>query len=155
MKAWLCLGSNQEKPFLQLEKAVSYLKEKCYITVLKEGRALQTKPFGYTDQPDFVNQLLQIETPLSADELLVFLKQAELELGRFPTFKWGPRTIDLDILLYENEVINKDDLIIPHPGIAEREYLLQLLMDEIPDYVHPVLQKTIRELHVNLNKEKA
>ncbi|MFO7660028.1 MAG: 2-amino-4-hydroxy-6-hydroxymethyldihydropteridine diphosphokinase [Candidatus Cloacimonadaceae bacterium] len=155
MKAWLCLGSNQEKPFRQLEKAIRYLKEKCYITILKEGKAIKTKPFGYTDQPDFVNQLLHIETPLSAEELLIFLKKAELELGRFPTFKWGPRTIDLDILFYENEVINRENLVIPHPGIAEREYLLQLLWEEIPDYVHPVLQKTIRELNEKLTKEKS
>lgn len=155
MKAWLCLGSNQDKPFQQLEKAVRYLNEKCYVTILKEGRAVQTKPFGYINQPDFVNQLIYIETPLSAEELLIFLKKAELELGRFPTFKWGPRTIDLDILFYENEVINKENLVIPHPGIAEREYLLQLLMDELPDYVHPLLQKSIRELHENLIKEKS
>lgn len=154
MKAWLCLGSNQEKPFQQLQKAVSYLKEKCYITILKEGKALKTKPFGYTDQPDFSNQLLQIETPLSAEELLIFLKKAELELGRFPTFKWGPRTIDIDILFYEDEIIDKEELVIPHPGIAAREYLLQLLCEEIPDYVHPRLKKSIRELNDIFLKER-
>jgi len=153
MKAWLCLGSNKNNPFEQLERAVNYLSKKCYIAILKEGKPINTKPFGYTEQPDFANQLIQIETPLNAEELLIFLKKTEIELGREKTFKWGPRSIDIDILFYENEVINKSGLIIPHPGIAEREYLLNLLNEEIPDYIHPLLKKSILEIYNNYQKE--
>lgn len=153
MKVWLCLGSNQNNPFEQLDRAVRLLNGKCYITIIKEGQPVSTKPFGYTDQPDFANQLIQIETPLNAEELLIFLKKTEIELGREKSFKWGPRLIDIDILFYENEVINKSELIVPHPGIAEREYLLNLLCEEIPDYIHPLLKKSIREIYNNYQKE--
>lgn len=147
MTAWICLGSNLEEPFKQLEKAVMYLSEKCYITILRQGKAMATKPFGFTDQPDFANQLIQIETPLSAMELLIFLKKVEEELGRKPTHKWGPRIIDMDILFYGDEVIKTDELTIPHPGIPEREYLLKLLNDIAPDYVHPEINARISNIY--------
>jgi 2-amino-4-hydroxy-6-hydroxymethyldihydropteridine diphosphokinase len=153
MKAWLCLGSNQERPFEQLEKAVKYLDEKCYITILSRGKATQTKPYGYKDQPDFANQLLEIETRLTAIELLLFLKNAERELGRMPTFKWGPRTIDIDIIFYGDEAINNEQITIPHPGIGDREYLLCLLNEMIPEYTHPQLKRPINQLYKNLKKE--
>lgn len=153
MKAWLCLGSNLNEPERQLQKAVQYLREKCYINVLKEGKSILTKPFGYTDQPDFANQLLEIETRLSPRELLIFLKSSEVELGRKPTFKWGPRSIDLDILFYEDRVINTDELVIPHPGIRQREYLLSLLNDMIPDFKHPELNKTMQELYIEFMQQ--
>jgi 2-amino-4-hydroxy-6-hydroxymethyldihydropteridine diphosphokinase len=154
MKAWICLGSNLNKPEEQLQKALKYLREKCYFKVLQAGTPIVSKPYGYTDQPDFVNQLLQVETLLTAQELLCFVKSAEKELGRVDTFKWGPRTIDIDIILYENEIIKTDDLQIPHPGIVDREYLLKLLSELIPDYIHPELNKTIKELYSNFHKEE-
>ena len=147
MIAWLCLGSNQDDPEKHLKQAVSYLQEKCYIKILQTGKIHQTKPYGYIDQPDFTNQLLQVETPLNPHELLTFLKKAETELGRKPTFKWGPRVIDLDIVFYENKVINSDELILPHPGIMDRTYLLQLLNEVIPDYIHPVNGQSIRTIY--------
>jgi dihydroneopterin aldolase / 2-amino-4-hydroxy-6-hydroxymethyldihydropteridine diphosphokinase len=150
MKAWICLGSNLDKPMQQLEKAVNYLQEKCYVTILRQGKAFMTKPFGYKNQPDFANQLLEIETLLTPSELLIFLKNAELELGRKPTFKWGPRTIDMDIVFYGDEIINSEDLTIPHSGAADREYLLLLLNEVIPDYVHPVLKQSISSIYKNL-----
>lgn len=149
MKAVLCLGSNLEEPFLQLEKTVSFLEEKCYITILKKGRAINTKPFGYEEQPDFANQLLKIDTPLSAFELLFFLKKAETELGRTPTFKWGPRLIDIDIVFYEDEIINDTNLQIPHPGIMDREYLLLMLNEMMPDYIHPEHRLSINTIYNN------
>jgi 2-amino-4-hydroxy-6-hydroxymethyldihydropteridine diphosphokinase len=152
MKAWLCLGSNQDNPFQQLEKAMKYLEEKCYIKILQKGRVTTTKAWGYEDQPDFANQIIEIETPLSAQELLIFLKSTEADLGRQPTFKWGPRTIDLDILFYENQVIREGELRIPHAGITEREYLINLLNEMIPDYVHPGLNQTIKTIYANFQK---
>jgi 2-amino-4-hydroxy-6-hydroxymethyldihydropteridine diphosphokinase len=153
VKAWICLGSNLNEPKAQLTKAVHYLREKCFITVLREGAVVMAKPFGYANQPDFANQLLEIETRLSPHELLLFLKRSETELGRQPTFKWGPRNIDLDILFYEDRVIKSDELVIPHSGITEREYLLRMLNDIIPDYRHPELKKTISEIYDNFLKQ--
>jgi len=146
MKACLCLGSNLNNPIKQLEKAVKYLGEKCYINIIKAGDLISTKPFGYKEQPDFANQLLLIDTPLSARELLIFIKKTEKELGRIETFKWGPRSIDIDIILYEDEIINEEHLKLPHPGIMEREFLLKMLAEMMPDYIHPVEKKTISTL---------
>jgi dihydroneopterin aldolase/2-amino-4-hydroxy-6-hydroxymethyldihydropteridine diphosphokinase len=153
MKAWLCLGSNQEQPFIQLEKAVKFLDEKCYITILRKSEAITTKPYGFKEQPDFANQLLEVETKLSAIELLLFLKNAEQELGRAKTFKWGPRVIDIDIIFYGDETIRSEQVTIPHPGITDRKYLLTMLNELIPDYVHPELKISISKLYQNLQKE--
>jgi dihydroneopterin aldolase/2-amino-4-hydroxy-6-hydroxymethyldihydropteridine diphosphokinase len=153
MKAWLCLGSNQDKPKEQLERAVEFLNNKCYVKIVRKGNVHITKPFGHTDQPDFANQLLEINTVLSAEELLAFIKTTEVELGRKPTFRWGPRLIDIDIVFYGDETINREDLTIPHPGVKDRHYLLQLLNEAIPDYVHPELKHSISHLYKNLSKE--
>jgi dihydroneopterin aldolase / 2-amino-4-hydroxy-6-hydroxymethyldihydropteridine diphosphokinase len=153
MKAWLCLGSNQDNPFHQLERTLKYLAEKCYIKILQQGKPISSKPYGYADQPDFANQLIQIETPLKAKELLAFLKNAEIELGRKPTFKYGPRLIDLDIIFFEDEVIKDTRLTVPHPGITKREYLLNMLNEMIPDYIHPELKLSIKHLYDNFPKD--
>jgi 2-amino-4-hydroxy-6-hydroxymethyldihydropteridine diphosphokinase len=147
MKAWLSLGSNLDNPFMHLERALAYMQDKCYIKILRCSEAVLSKPFGFTDQPDFANQVVEVETILKLDELFAFVKCAELDLGRKPTFKWGPRIIDLDILFYENVVIATPDLIVPHPGIPYRGYLLSLLNSMIPDYMHPELKVNIAELH--------
>lgn len=146
MIAWLSLGSNLDDPFVHLEKALAYLNDKCYIKILRCSEAVLTKPFGFTDQPDFANQVVEVETILKLDELFAFVKSAELDLGRKPTFKWGPRIIDLDILFYENVVLDTPELIIPHPGIPYRGYLLNLLNTMIPDYIHPELKVSIADL---------
>ena len=147
MQAWLCLGSNLDAPALQLKRAVEYLRGKCFIKILSQSEVLFSKPFGYTEQPDFANQLLEIETPLDPQELLSFLKKAELNLGRKPSFRWGPRLIDLDIILIEDRVIKTDNLIVPHPGIAEREYLLKLLAEILPDEKHPETGQTFQIMY--------
>jgi len=147
MKVWLSLGSNLEQPFQQLERALKYLNEKCYISVLQKSEAIATKPYGVTDQPDFANQIIQIETPLSASELMIFLKEAETFLGRVPGQLLGPRLIDLDILFYGDEVIKTRGLTVPHHAILQREYLLRLLNSLIPDYVHPETKETISVIY--------
>jgi len=152
MRVWLSLGSNLEQPFLQLERAVGYLKEKCYIQILRMSEAIETKPFGIVDQPDYANQIIEIETPLTAHELLIFLKNTERHLGRLPGLKWGPRIIDMDILFYGNEIIKTEELSVPHPAIAERAYLLKLLNSMIPDYVHPEIKKTISSINDKFQK---
>jgi 2-amino-4-hydroxy-6-hydroxymethyldihydropteridine diphosphokinase len=147
MTAWVCLGSNLDNPVQQLQCALKYLQEKCYVKILRQSNVMISKPYGYPDQPDFANQLIEIETPLSAEELLIFLQNTEQYLGRKPTFRWGPRVIDLDIIFYGDAVIKTKDLSIPHPGIANREYLLQLLYEVIPDYQHPETKQTIRTIY--------
>jgi 2-amino-4-hydroxy-6-hydroxymethyldihydropteridine diphosphokinase len=152
LKTWLSLGSNLEDPFKQLERALNYLMEKCYIKVLSVSEAIATKPFGNINQPDFANQVVLIDTPLSAQELMTFLKAAEKHLGRVPGEKWGPRLIDLDILFYGDEVLDTEDLKIPHPAILQRDYLLKLLNTMIPEYIHPEENESINSIYCKFHK---
>jgi len=153
MTVWLALGSNLDNPEQQLSKTINYIKEKCYITVMNRSRVVITKPEEYTGQPDFANQILEIETTLSPQELLAFCKATEIALGRQPSVPKGPRLIDIDIMFYNNDVIESETLTIPHPAIVKRFYLLELLNEMIPDYVHPNLGKTVHELYFDfINK---
>lgn len=97
-----------------------------------------TRPWGYEDQPEFVNAVAQLDTHLSPQELLAKAKAIELSLGRRETFRWGPREIDIDILLYGDRVVRNDDLAIPHPLICKRAFVLAPLVDIAPDLIHPV-----------------
>lgn len=94
---------------------------------------LETEPWGVTDQPRFLNQVLEIDWPGSARELLRTAKTIEQEAGRTPTYRWGPREIDIDILLLGDQRIDEPDLKIPHPGLADREFVRVLLAELRPD----------------------
>lgn len=111
-----------------------------------ESRVYETPAWGYKDQPDFLNMVVKAETGLQPDDLLAYLKRIERRLGRIATFRWGPRLIDIDILFYGDGVWNSSGLIIPHPRLHERAFVLVPMMDIAPDLVHPVLGQTIRQL---------
>lgn len=98
------------------------------------------------DQPKFINMAAEVETGEEPQRLLEILKSIEKEMGREQTFRWGPRTIDLDILFYDDLVMDTPDLRIPHPLMYQREFVLRPLSEIAPDKVHPVLKKTVREL---------
>lgn len=106
----------------------------------------QTAPWGYEQQPDFLNQAAQTSTDLTPAELLAHLKHIEQVMGRQPGIPYGPRLIDLDILLYDDLVSDEPGLSIPHPHLAERAFVLQPLSEIAPDLIHPVLQLRISEL---------
>ena len=107
-----------------------------------------TQPHGFDSENEFLNQTIFMETNLSPDEMLDNITQIEKSMGRIRSDnKVSDRTIDIDILFYNNEVINKKNLTIPHPRIQERNFILTPLLDIIPDYVHPVLHKSIWELY--------
>jgi 2-amino-4-hydroxy-6-hydroxymethyldihydropteridine diphosphokinase len=116
------------------------------IKILSVSSMHETKPWGVADQPDFINLCAHINTSLPPRELLDGLKQIELIIGRAKTYRWGPRVIDLDILLYGAEIINSDDLIIPHPHMHERLFVLKPLCEIAPEARHPLLGKTIRDI---------
>ena len=105
-----------------------------------------TQAWGKTDQPDFLNQVLQVATPFTP--LMVFqkLQQIEKQLGRVRYEKWGPRSIDIDILFYGSHIIQNQDLQIPHPELQNRNFVLKPLLDIAPMWTHPVLKKEIRIL---------
>ncbi|MDA8170020.1 MAG: 2-amino-4-hydroxy-6-hydroxymethyldihydropteridine diphosphokinase [Nitrospiraceae bacterium] len=139
------IGSNLGGKKANCLRALQLLKAKG-IQIKAVSSAWDTKPWGRQEQPDFVNMAAVIETGLSPAGLLEKLLETENEMGRVRTERWGPRIIDLDLLLYGDEVIDTPALKVPHPLMQEREFVLRPLAEIAPDAVHPVLKKTIREL---------
>ena len=116
------------------------------VKVLKASSVHETAPWGFTDQPDFLNQVLLCETNLRPPELLTQLKSIEENLGRTPSFRYGPRLIDLDIIGYDYLILESPSLKIPHPRMHERRFVLAPLVEISPDWVHPYFNKTSLEL---------
>jgi 2-amino-4-hydroxy-6-hydroxymethyldihydropteridine diphosphokinase len=113
----------------------------------------ETAPWGYTEQPAFLNQVIQAGTDLAPLKLLEYLKSLETALGRKPTFRYGPRVIDLDILFYDDLILETPELTIPHPNMHERAFVLLPLADLAPDLRHPVLGKPVKELLEGVDRE--
>ena len=127
-----------------LERAVSRLAP--LVTVTAVSPIYASEPWGVTDQPEFLNICLAGRAAASPAELLSFLKNLEIELGRQKTSKWGPRLIDIDILLYADWIVQSNELTIPHPFMAERAFVLRPLADIAPGVTHPVNGLTVAEM---------
>jgi 2-amino-4-hydroxy-6-hydroxymethyldihydropteridine diphosphokinase len=143
--AYIGIGSNLGDREFNCKQAIGLLRQKG-ITVSKESSLYETKPWGIRDQPLFLNMAIEIETDLKPFELLRTLKDIENEMGREETFLWGPRIIDLDILLYDNYIVNEKGLRIPHPHMQDREFVLRPLCEIAGDVPHPLLLLSIEEL---------
>jgi 2-amino-4-hydroxy-6-hydroxymethyldihydropteridine diphosphokinase len=146
---FLSLGSNLGDRLNNLQDAIRSLPPK--VQPLSQSRIYETDPWGYTDQPAFLNLVIKANTELAPKKLLVFLKKMEVVLGREETFRYGPRVIDLDILFYDDLVLDSPDLTIPHPRLTERAFVLIPLAELAPDLVHPVIKKTIRQLKTSIS----
>lgn len=132
---------------LNLLRAVAELGRLTDCKVTGLSSFYETSPVGKTDQPLFYNAVLRLQTSYAPRRLLEELLRLETDVfGRTRTVPWGPRRIDLDLLLYGNETVTEDGLVVPHPRMAERRFVLQPLCDIAPDLLHPVLGKTAREL---------
>lgn len=140
--AYLSLGGNEGDRLLLLTQAIAMLGNIAG-KIVQTSAIYQTKAWGVTDQPDFLNMCACIETPLTPKELLDKLQAVELQLGRQRDIKWGPRTMDIDLLFFNDEIINTQELIVPHPYVQERRFVLMPLADIAPDYLHPVFNKAI------------
>lgn len=136
-EALIALGSNQQKPALQLEKALSILAAQSNITITHRSPWYITKPEGYKAQPDFLNGCIKVITSLPAHELLYALLGIEVSMGRVRTRANAPRVIDLDLLAVGSQVIHNGTLILPHPRLSERVFVLKPLCDIAPDYLLP------------------
>ncbi len=130
--AYLGLGSNLGDRAGRLAEA-SRLLEEHGARVLRASRVRETEPFGVVDQPRFLNQVLEVDWAGSARELLVVARAVEVAVGRRPTYRWGPREIDVDILLFGDEAVDEPDLVIPHPGLRERPFVREPLAELRPD----------------------
>src|SRR5450759_1271407 len=147
---YLALGSNLGDRSSNLRAAIAALPPA--VRVLMESPVYETLPWGYTDQPAFLNMVLKGETSLGPVELLEGLKKLETSLGRQPSVPWGPRLIDMDILFYADLVLSIQGLEIPHPHLHERAFVLVPLADLAPDLLHPVFCKSVRELLEGLDQ---
>lgn len=151
--AWLSLGSNLGNPREQLSEACRRLQASG-VLISKSSSMLESKPWGKTDQPDFVNQVLKVETSLGPFELLNLIHEIEDAMGRVRTELWGPRLIDVDILFYEETIMDTPQLTLPHPYVHLRRFCLDLLCELEPELVHPVLKQTMKEINEALKQKE-
>ncbi|MCI2790056.1 2-amino-4-hydroxy-6-hydroxymethyldihydropteridine diphosphokinase [Staphylococcus warneri] len=146
VKAYLGLGSNMGDRAHQLQQAIQIIDRFQHIDVASVSPIYETEPVGYTDQPQFLNLCIEIETTLKPQELLKRCLETEQALHRVRKIRWGPRTLDVDILLYGNEIIEEDNLIIPHPRMVERAFVLIPLNDIASKHIEPRSQRLIENL---------
>ena len=146
MTAYIALGSNMGDRAAFIQAALVMLAVEHGVHVQQVSPLHETEPWGYTVQPRFLNAAARIETELEPLELLRACKATEEALGRTPTVRWGPRRIDVDILLYEGVCMHTPELTIPHPHMHERRFVLLPMEQIAPHVVHPTLGKTMRQL---------
>jgi 2-amino-4-hydroxy-6-hydroxymethyldihydropteridine diphosphokinase len=144
IEIYLALGSNLGDRMSNLTAAVQRLSAK--LTIKKLSSVYETEPVYFKEQPLYLNAALSAVTELEPSALFGFVKSIEIDLGRQPSFRNAPRLIDIDILFYGDRIIETPELIIPHPGIAERAFVLVPLAEIAPKIVHPVLRKRVSEL---------
>jgi len=153
-QAFLGIGTNLADRKANLERALALLRRHKAIRVMRVSSFHETKPWGVTDQPDFLNAAVEIETTLDPERLLDALQAIEREMGRRRTRKWGPRLIDLDILLYGEEIIKTPRLTIPQADLAGRRFALAPLAEIAPEARDPRSGATLQELLENAPPER-
>ncbi len=149
---YIGIGSNLGEREESCLRAIELLEKKG-ITVVKRSSLYETEPWGMKDQPLFLNMAIEIETDLNPVQLLKALKDIEKAAGREKSCKWGPRILDLDILLFDDIVVHQENLEIPHPLMHERAFVLEPLCEIASGLRHPVLKKSVRELLQQLVKK--
>lgn len=151
-KVFLLIGGNMGDRLQNLHQAISLLSA-AVGPVIQQSAVYETAAWGKTDQPAFLNQALLLSSRLSAQELIVTVLSVEEQMGRHRTEKFGPRVIDIDIMFYNEDVINEPHLTIPHPQMQNRRFALVPLNELAPQMVHPVLNKTLEELLLECKDE--
>ncbi len=144
--AYIGLGSNKGNKIGYLSKAVEKLEQNNICEIDKISSIYETKPFGNVEQDNFLNAVVKIKTSLGFSELFKYIKNIELELGRTKTVKWGPREIDLDLLLFNDLIFKDKNLKIPHEGIIKRDFVLVPLCEIEPDLIHPEKNEKICDI---------
>ncbi|MFH1779182.1 MAG: 2-amino-4-hydroxy-6-hydroxymethyldihydropteridine diphosphokinase [Candidatus Omnitrophota bacterium] len=151
MKAFIGLGSNLGDRRKNIERAIEELRRSKLVKIIKISNLYETEPIGGPVQDKFLNGVAEIETKTTPRALLALLKIIENEVGRSPSdIKWGPREIDLDILLCDDLVIDESDLKVPHPLLHLRDFVLEPFCEIAPHVMHPILKKNVAELFSKL-----
>ena len=150
--AYLLTGGNKGDRRRFLLEAKKEIKSHCG-SILQQSALYETAAWGKTDQEDFLNQVFLVETKLGAHALMQVILQIEERMGRLRTEKYGPRTIDIDILFFNHQTIHEPSLIIPHPQIQNRRFVLEPMNEIAPEFIHPVFQKPIHQLLLECKDE--
>lgn len=153
-EAFVAFGSNLGDKEKFIDEAIEALSNLPQINIVAISDKIVTEPYGNVEQDVFLNGVMKIETLLPADELLQILQKVEEHAGRERKIHWGPRTLDLDIIFYDDDIISKDDLIVPHPDMKNRDFVLKPLMQIAPYKLHPVYRKTISDMYAELMVKK-
>lgn len=152
--AFISIGSNIGDKESNLNNAIELLTNSYDTSLVKASSYLKTEPWGFEDQDEFLNCVVEVKTLLSPRELLEKMQSIESEMKRERIIKWGPRIIDLDIILFNNEVNNEEDLVIPHPRMEDREFVLEPLNEIAPNMLHPILKKRVWRLLEELKRNQ-
>ena len=153
-EAFVAFGSNLGDKEKFIDEAIEALSNLPQINIVAISDKIVTEPYGNVEQDVFLNGVMKIETLLPADELLQILQKVEEHAGRERKIHWGPRTLDLDIIFYDDDIISEDDLIVPHPDMKNRDFVLKPLMQIAPYKLHPVYRKTISDMYAELIAKK-
>ena len=151
---YLSLGSNSGDRLANLQQATSFLSMLDDVDILETSAFYETQPWGVKNQPWFINAVVKLSTALTPQKLLFECQKIESLLGRNrdTEIRWGERTLDIDVLFYDSEILVTDNLKIPHKYLHERAFVLVPMLEIAPDFIHPVFEKTIEELYNELNK---
>lgn len=152
-EAFIGLGTNMGDRSQNLADAVEGIKNTPGIEILSQSSVIETEPWGYTDQDAFLNSVLKIKTWLPPQELMSLLLEIELDLKRERTIHWGPRTMDLDILFYDSLVSDNPHVILPHPRVHERAFVMESMAEIAPYFVHPLLNRRMTEIFEMLKQK--
>ena len=144
--AYIAFGSNQGDSEALIQEAIGELKKSPKCHVRRVSSIIRTSPYGGVKQPDFYNGVLELETYYEPLMLLKKLQEIEYKLGRERKIHWGPRTIDLDIIFYDQMIIDSAELVVPHPDMSNRDFVLKPMAELAPYYRHPLLHKTVAEM---------
>ncbi len=145
-RAYVAFGSNMGDREAHIQAGIRLLSENRAVRMEKVSDMIVTEPYGGVEQEDFLNGCLELETLLSPHELLDLLHEAEQQEKRERLIHWGPRTLDLDLLFYDDEILETPELVVPHPEIQKRTFVLEPLAQIAPYKLHPVLRKRVKEL---------
>ena len=152
-KAYIAIGSNLGDKEKNIKEALEIINNSGHSKINKVAKYYNTKPVGYTEQDEFLNTAIEMKTLLSPKNLMKFLLKVEKDLKRERIIKWGPRTLDLDIIFYDDLISSDEEVIIPHPRMEERLFVLEPLCDIAPYKLHPILNKRIIDIRDNIIKD--